>query len=488
MKKIFILAALFLSQRLSASAFHSLELNSTGTWSAEKSGGGTKNSLQFSAGGKLKFTHTEFSAFVTLPKTKTETLKKISSAEEFFGAFNDIRFGGSAVFFEKKVPLTIKGGMLNFSRSVSRLKTPAPAAMSYTTSKSFSWTPGLHSTIPALSSAVKPLGIFCSANFKKTGLPLTVCGFATEEGNAFFSTLCRITLSPHSFLDISFNGGRFFLENNSALLKKNGLSFNGGFYFAGSFEAGFQSPHFKSSLFATIHESPYGAAGCTINSKSRIAFGPFVVNANFFAIPTSSKSPKEVPLIAAGSALTKTVEQHEINPQFLFFVKNFSCRAGFSASKTWKIAGTSDVATLNLLRLNAGLSAENAKTSAKINFAASNILLSENPPDKSLIPGKYYALSLSASNVFEKLRASVSFSFKHYPPVTQNSAEKQTASFTSNLSFGKAKRLYFSAGIDSTFSDGEFSKLGGTVSAAYKAKFKKVSISLKAAAKISVGL
>lgn len=479
MKKLilFLFWLLLTSNVAGQSLFKKCDFSSSLTFSSDKD---SKKSISFATGTRFSFNFFDFSFFDTLPKTQIQKLKKDFSEQNYFDSFNKVRFGGSVKLFQKTIPVNLQGGMLTFSRSISRLKTPIYSTLTSGVSKSFSHSFGLYSSIPSLSSSVKPLSFFLSADFFKIKFPLKIFTFFDDEKTLFLSTYSKFKFSPFSYLEFSANFGRFFLQSNSTLLKNNNLLFEGDFFNSASLEFYFNSPHFKNLFALTFHETPFEIPSVTINSKSQFKYSFFVLNLFYFSIPTVSITPEACPLISASSTLIKTVNQIELNPQILFLFRETSGRIGFSASKTTKICGTKKVSVLDILKINSSFLLESKNFYLKGNFTSGNILVGNLPSKTSEIPDKFNSFSVNFSRNFSFSRISFSSTIKNTPSIKEkNSSEKLLFSFDEGFSTGKKSRFYLNTGQTFSVEEKNLKKITVDFSLSLKKKFKYLNLNAK---------
>lgn len=461
--------------------FAEIKFSSSLTLPTESSG--KEKALSGSGGLRLNFQHLDLRGYATLPKTD---LKKIAGAHtvgEKTDLLNEPRYGAGIFLFKKSVPLTIKAGSNTYSKSASKLKNPSPSTTANPLTKGFSFSTGAGASLPTLTSSAQPLSV--AANFslpeKKSPVPLSVDLFVTEDAAAFGSLSGKISLTRYISLQSAFSFGRFYIENNSTVLKKNNASFAPDWFYCALGETAFHSPLLKLHGYAGFHQSPYESDSMWLKIDGRTTFKILLVDFSFFMIPTAKNAPKAAPLIGGSSSVCRTTEQMSVNPQliFTFADKNASSlRLGFSALENWKVTSTNTPAQLNVLKLRAGTAYESRFVNARLDWTDANILLAGEPPIKSAYPERYRTLALSGSASGKAAKTAVSASYTKYPPVTEGSATKETYSASVSVAIPK-KNLSFKSGIDLTYKEKERHSSSVDASISYTMRKKYVRASAK---------
>lgn len=439
-----------------------------------------KSTFTGAAGIVLDSSLVNLRSFIKIPKSEISSLSSAFKKKDFSTIFDSPRYGAGIFLLKDTIPVTIKAGNISYSRAVSRLKNPVPSLPSTPLSKGFYLSSGIGSSLPTLTSTEERLSLFCEADLSKQNIPITMQTAYIDDKTVLSSVGVKIKFSRYTKFQSHLSGGRFYLENKSSYLSKNSCSFEDEWRHALSWESSFISPFLKLNVLAGIHQSPWNNNSLWINSKLRTGAGPFLVDFGWFAIPTEKDSPLAAPLISANSSVIKTVEQAYVNPQLIMLARpNLSLRLGITASETWKITGSSSVASINVGKASCGILAETKSSSLKTVLTAANILLSGTPPSKSYRPDKYYALSASSTHNTRIVRGTLSMSARHYPPESSEDKLKQTISVNAKAGFGKMRRLSLSAGFDTVLKNREKDSAKCSLSASWKIKRKHVSSSVK---------
>lgn len=417
------------------------------------------------------------SAILKSSITLTETLKDNESSFLYKGAagfslvpFNSKNFTLRADCFSKfsetdKKPVfqspqySVNAGLLNgkiqlaagnlgTGKSISLLKKPVPQIKSSAVKKTFSFNPGISFSPVSLSSAEKPAVFYCSAAIPAKYGSSSFSGFISEDNSAAFSAGTKIKFSRNAFFHLNTTAGVFELQGNTQYLKKNSVSFDSFTALVLGAEASFQSRPVKVTFTSTFHQSPWNMWWYTCTIKSRFKAGSFLLDFDFFTIPSSKDSPRAVPLISADSTVVKTVEQAQINPQYVFVTSSGAIiTAGLSLSEIWKLEGNQYPQAVNTLRCNFTVLYEQKDSTVNLNvFSAGNHLYGN--PGIQFMPEKYTGFSLSGKKNFSSGIISCSLSAKQVQPLTKNDRVKQT--FTQNLSFTSKKILDLMAGVSAS--------------------------------------
>lgn len=443
-----------------------------------------KNSVGASTGLKLSFRDADVRSYVTLPKTEFETIKNAGSLSEKADLLNDIRYGAGIFLFKKTVPTTFKIGHNSYSKSVSRLKNPSPSATANPLSKSFAFSTGTGAALPTLTSSVQPISLAISAKNEEKLFPIQFGaeGFFTEDKEGVASVSAQFKISRSVFVQSVLSGGRFFIENNSAILAKNNAEFDANFFYSGLAELCFHSPLLKVNFYTGLQESPYEVNPFWFKIDGRTSFKMILLNVSYFAIPTTKDAPKVAPLIGGSSSICRTVEQASVNPQILFLFDDkraSSVRLGFSALENWKVTATNTPVQLNTAKFRAAASYESRFFDFRFDWTHANILISGTPPTKSATPEEYQSFGVSSSFVSAFAKFSLSGTYANYPPVTESSAKKEIYSADIKIAFSKLN-LTSQAGFDVTFKDGERYSGNFDASVSYSMRKKYLRTVMKA--------
>ena len=440
-----------------------------------------QNSFSGSGGILLNFGSIFLRGFVSVPKSEFSEISSAFKSKNFNSIFSDRRWSANSTLFKNTIPLTLAAGSISFSKSIGRLKNPVPAISSNPVQKSFPVSAGIGYSLPGISSTEKPPAFFCSLDFFKKNIPVLVqAAFRNEDRAAFFSSKTKIHFSKKVFLQSHITFSSTILENNSSYLKKNNCDFTSQRCNSFFWENFFISPFFKFNFYSCFQQNPYGINVFYFNSKVRLSAQNFILDASFFAIPTTKISPKAVPLISSDSSIIKTVEQASLNPQLVFLTNGGNLlRFGVTATETWKIAGTSEVSSINTAKIAAGFIFEKPNFSFKSNFTGGNLLISGNPPSKSSIPNKFYEILFGISKTSQAFSENFTVKGRQYPPQTENDSVKQEFSLDSSISVGKKRSIKLSGSLTSVLSNGIKDSSTYSLSAVWKIKKKHFSSSIK---------
>ncbi len=398
------------------------------------------------------------------------------------GDFEDLRWGAGVFLFRNTVPVTMKVGHNTYSKSVSKMKNPSPPVTANPLVKSFAFSTGTGASLTTLSGSTQPLSYSLWAKTAEKFFPVQFAleGFFNDENEGAASFSAKYSLSRSVFVQSAFSGGRFYIENNSTILKKNNVGFNADYFYSALGEFCFHTPLLKLNLYAGIQESPYEVNPFWFRLDGRTSLSFLMLNFSYFAIPTTKDSPKAAPLIGGSSSICRIVEQASVNPQllFLFDDKNSSSvRLGFSALENWKVTATNTPVQLNTAKLRAGIAFESRFFTTRLDWTRANILLSGTPPTKSSTPEEYQSFGFSSSFTGKVAKISLSASYANYPPVTESSSLKEIYSADLKIALPK-QSLSAQTGLDFTLKDGNpYARelnLGATY--AFKRKYFRSSV------------
>lgn len=453
-----------------------------------------ENTASGSAGGRIVLGNDAFSvdarSYVTLPKTKWSAFSSVSSPADVFALCNDVRFcaGGT---LNTPFPIAVKAGMLTFSRSVSRLKNPTPSTTVNPLKKSFGFSAGIGSSLPTLTSAVKPFAVSASLSVpkKRWGIPLEA-QFAVARDDmacASFSFSAR----PGKYISVqsAFMAGRFLARASNTtqkLLANTPAFFDETQLFAASWESAFRSPFLKANLSVGFHQTPFAAdfSPCAvwIKATARTTFRAVLLDLSFFSIPTVSATPRTVPLVGASATICRTVSQFGINPQVQFDLPRAAAiRLGIHALAEQKILNTRAAESYRTLKWGAGVAYESQPFTAKMTAGATNIIIDGSALTASTMPDTYYSVDASTSLVREKIRASCSFGYDRYPPAAKTGNTKDIISLNASASPGSARMLTLTGGYAVTYKNSEKASSSVNASATLKYKTTWTRVSLKCA-------
>lgn len=445
---------------------------------------GKEKALSASTGIKLSFRDADFRTYITLPKTSFAELENAKTFREKASLLNEPRFGAGIVLFRKTLPVTVKAGRNSYGKSIAKLKNPAPSTTANPLVQSFAFNTGIGAALPTVTSSVQPLSasVRVSPLRKNASLSFISECFVTEEQNSAVSVSTTYKISQTVFVQNALSLSRFFIENNSSVLRKNNAGFAPGYFCAGLVESNFQSPVAKINVALGIHQSPYSTDSVWFKIDGRTSFGMFLLNASYFAVPTAQYAPDAAPLIGNSSSICRTTAQASVNPQILFLFRDknaSSLRIGFSALESSKVTSTSTPVQLVTAKFRAAVSFENRFFSSRLDWTHANILLSGTPPTKSATPEEYQNCKVNSSFAGGQFRTSISAAYTYYPPLTKNASLKELYSADVKVSVPR-KNLAAQAGIELTYKDKERYSAAFDASLSYSIRRKLFRSSFKA--------
>ncbi len=425
-----------------------------------------ENSYGGSAGLRLAFGkalwNLDARTYLTLPKTKGSAFSALSSPADFFALMDDLRYGGGIVS-ETWLPITLKAGMLSFSKSVSRLENPAPSSSVNPLAKSFGFSAGIGANLPTLASAVKPLALYASVNAPQKA-PLSVqaqCAF-TDEKRLYASLSCTLPLGKIFSFHSVLTGGRMCVENKNAYLRDTNADFGRHWLYGAVWESAFRSPWLKLNLFAGLQETPFSEDfshwAVWIKAAARSSYRNFLLDVSYFFIPTLSASPKASPLVGGSSSVCRTIRQFGLNPQLQLELHNAyaaTLRLGLHALFEKKILNTLQAEQYSTLKLAAGFAYESKPFTTKVTAGVSNAILDGRFLTDSTRPEKYYSADISSSLLLESIRASLSLGYDRYPKSSKTGNTKDSFSLTVSASPGKKRTVTMTGGAAISYKNGE---------------------------------
>jgi len=416
-----------------------------------------EKSLAFDAGLSLVGSFFQIRGFITLPETDFFTLKN-TTYKNVPTLFENQRYGAEFHLDDFFFPFSLKAGSLSFSRSLSKLTSPAPSSTSPLTA-GFSTATGLAPSLPTLSSTQKPLSASVSLSKKHSRLSVKSDLSATEEGNPAFNAGIFYKLNRASSLGLSFTTTCTTLENTSSTLEKAGGSFEKGQFLFSCLEAFALFPHLKVYGVASLNQNPYGSEALWFRSKIRFITGNLLVDAGFFIIPTAASNPRTAPLVTASSNICRTTQLYMINPQIQFYISpkaHTTFRAGAFVQYQEKILSDRYASVAELIKTGAGIKIENSGFSFKADTSATNIPLSVTAgATPSALNDFYYDGGISFTMSKKDFRFVSSLGIKYYPPHQELRTidEKRLYSASFSLNPGKIP-LSLQAGYDATVKKG----------------------------------
>ena len=469
--------------------FKHLNLSSSTAFTIPKKSSGNEKAVSANAGAQLVLENLELRAYGGLTKTEFSEIQACENFRQRFELLENLRYGGAISLYSDSTPLVFKFGMNSFSRSISRLKNPAPSATANPLKKNFSFSSGIGISLPTLNSSEKPKSTAVSLNlpFSKN-FEMDFQSFLSEDDSAGLSAQWKIRLSRIALLDFSSTLGRFYIENNSSVLQKNYCSFDPAWFYAGCFESSLKTPFLKTNFYTGIHENPlknneyenFPSFSVWIKTENRFAFKNFLLDFSYFAIPTSKNSPRAAPLIGGSSSICRTIEQWTFNPQFLlqFSDKNISSlRLGASAVTSWKITSSSLAEEYEIIKLSSGILFENKFISTKGEYSIANLILGNEPSSKSSIPEKFQEGKISFSARNKLFSISATSSCKFYFEDFQNNlfAQSKKQKYSFNLAISPKNKIA-AASSSLTLNRENEKNSSGTFSSNCTVKFKSKKI------------
>ncbi|MDE5614008.1 MAG: hypothetical protein K2I74_05070, partial [Treponemataceae bacterium] len=414
----------------------------------------------------------------------------VSSPADAFALCNDVRFGAGGTL-ATSFPVAVKAGALTFSRSVSRLKNPTPSAIANPLKKSFGFSAGIGSSLPTLTSAVKPLAVSASLSVpkKRWGIPLEAQFAVAKDDMACAAFSFSVCPAKYISVQSAFTAGRFLARASNTtqkLLANTAAFFDETQLFAASWESAFRSPFLKANLSVGFHQTPFAAgfSPCAvwIKATARTTFRAVLLDLSFFSIPTISATPRTVPLVGASATICRTISQFGINPQVQFDLpRAATIRLGVHALAEQKILSTRAAELYGTLKWSAGIAYESRPFTAKMTAGATNIIIDGSALTASTTPDKYYSADVSTVLVLEKIRATCSFGYDRYPPAAKTGNTKDIFSLNATASPGLARMLTLTGGYTVTYKNSEKASSSVSASATLKCKTTWTRISLKCA-------
>ncbi|MBR1722640.1 MAG: hypothetical protein IJ727_09210 [Treponema sp.] len=449
------------------------------TFTLPEDDGTKEKSLQGGTGLKLSFADAEVRLFASLPKTDFVEISDCESIKEASELLNSKKYGAGFCFLKDFFPTTVKVGKNTYSKSVAKMKSPAPSTTINPLAKTFSFTPGTGASLPTLSSSNTPLSFSVSNKIPPlfdSRLKISNDAYINEKKEYANVLAAKYSISKSISFQTAFSIGCFYIENNNTILKKNKLLFEPDYFFSGLGELSFQSMFLKINFFSGIQESPYEENPLWIKLETSSAFKSLLLNFSLFSIPWYENYPKAVPLIGASSTICRIIEQESINSQLYFFLDkkgNSTVRLGFSALKNKRVSNSNVPELLETAKFRSALTFENKLFNIKLDWTRGNILTAGQPPTKSSRPDEYQKYELSSSAHTGRVKNYIVFSYTNYPPKSETSKEKEIYSVVVK-SWIKQQNISAQAGIDLTYKDKEISAREGSASFSYAIKKKYI--------------
>ncbi len=456
--------------------FNYIDFKACSELSIPKGDRDSEKALEASAGFKLSLWDADFRIY--------DTFSSEIPVQDFCGSFENPRYGFGICLFKESLPTTFKFGKNSQSKSISKIRNPAPSTSANPLQKSFALSTGISSSLPTLTSSEQNLSASVNMEFPKSDFLGTarIDALVDQEMNSAVSASSEKKIGKFSSMQFAITGARYFIENDSKVLKKAGASFKPDFFFSGLAECSIKTPILKTKARLGIQESPYETNPIWANLDLRTGFKNILVDFSFFAVPTSEKTPRVAPIIGASSSIQRNIMQVGINPQTVFFIDgkaSSAIRLGAHAIASRKITSSKNAELLDVGKIRLAESFESKRFTVRHDFTLGNILISGNPPNKSTTPEKYVSNSISANFKSKKVNMVADMGLKHIPPYNSEYPNKNTVSTSISASLGKAKSLSLTGKMSMTFKDSEISGGEWAFSSAYKFKSKKTRASIK---------
>lgn len=386
---------------------------------------GADGTKTVSADGGISFVSTflKLRAFESLPETSFSMIKN-TRTKDALTLLDSPRYGAELSLFET-IPVSLKAGHLTFARSLSKLKSPAPASAASLTA-SFSTQTGLYPTLPTISSSSQvrsaALSVSQRSRFRLWSFEAAASEnelFAVHAGASFRTAPTPQNPSLPLALSASVTLASAPLENTSSTLTQAGGAFEPVRALASALEASACVPFFKSALTLGIFQNPYGSSALTVRTRFRFIKGSFLIDGTWFAIPTAPSNPRTAPLVTLSSDICRTVQVISFNPQYLLYLGEKSgatLRTGAFIQYQEKVLSDRYASVAELLKAGIGIKAESPTLSSTLECSAVNIPLSvTSPAVPSALSSRYFDASLSVHAHLEKATPSFTFGAKHYP-------------------------------------------------------------------------
>ena len=404
------------------------------------------------------------SLFTDIPKTKFADLHEYASVQTCSQFFSPPRWAVTLCQpCKTNFSVEASGGMLSYSGSVSRLKSPPPSSAVSPLRQSFGFSPGLHASRQSSSSSAQPLSASvslsadlpsssCSAkdSFARHSSVTAECAFL-EDKTVFASASFFYPFSRFVSFKTACTGGRFYLENNSSTLWKAGGGFEPGWFYACVTENAFSSPVFKCHFSAGIHQTPWKTAAVWLSAQTRNTAGPLLLDTSFFFIPTEANTPDAAALIGADSSPCRTIAQASVNPQ----IAAGPFRIGCCGLISYKATSTKTPVRLAAAKIAAGAAFEQGIFFCRTEASAVNLLIRGTPPSASAAPEKSYQVAFDSRISSDSVRFSSSLSAQHIPPASSAGRQKQIYTADMSASPGKSRAVSADAGCSVSVRDGK---------------------------------
>lgn len=452
--------------------FDHAELRLSAQAQSPRDGSGRADSVSGAAGGRVVLRCAEGRAFWTMPRTP---LGDVSA--DCVGA---LRWGVGANLLGNSAPVSVRAGSLSFSRSLARLRSPAPSSSANPLSSPPSLSAGLGASLPSLSSSERPAAISVSARLPASA---SAEAFVSEGGDFGASASVRGKIGRGSSVAAALTFSRAFVENGSAVLKKAGAGVEGAFRPAALAELSVRTPPFRAELKAGAHGSPFGGADVWLRADASLACPFAMLGASLFAVPTRPSSPPAVPLVGQNSSVVRTFSQASLNPQVFVPLGLSSVRLGANALVSGKIAATKGAEELSVGKFRAAAEWRRGALSVRADFTRANVLLSGEPPNKSAAPEEHWGWGISAAYRPSAFAVSADAGLKVFPPYSAKYAERRTLDARVSVSPCRSRSVWAGGAFSASFSGGE--RTGGSVSGSLSFRSGgKIRVSAKVGAEV----
>lgn len=262
------------------------------------------------------------------------------------------------------LPASVLLGKLNFSGSVSTLKTPYIS----TSATCFGSTPsragGISVTLPGITSNTKPLaGAFVYKTPPRTILRrLDFCFFADGDGNCAQSSCISLKAGKKATVSFSQTFGSFFISHETAQWFSQSRLFPRTQFWCGDFQAALSSPFYNGKWRADFYRLGSSAAQWCVSGENEIKAGQFSLFLSGFFL----SSPD---MLTPPSKKIKIRSQIKLNPTATFFPFHASrLRAGCIFYREERFL--SEYETESIYKWGGGLNYTDRIGSSRLTFVA----------------------------------------------------------------------------------------------------------------------
>ncbi|MBQ0040082.1 MAG: hypothetical protein KBS64_06625 [Treponema sp.] len=217
-------------------------------------------------------------------------------------------------------------GNLGFSRSISRLKSPAYSFPSPL--KTFSpFQPGISPSLPSFSSTNETISFAATVTpiGKMTSIVLPVIQFAfLDSGEKFISTYKKFTTAIVPSVTLGMTWGVFSHENDySSTWFQNRKYYERSDWYCGEGLMNFSWSHLRTSTVAALCQNPSGGSSTCIRSQFQFLADSFSASLYIFR--------SDLDVITSNGSEPHVKEQLFFNPQYRFYTSRGLLSLGISA-------------------------------------------------------------------------------------------------------------------------------------------------------------